>query len=84
MLLHLALIDTVHETVIRARCSVRNKDQNNHHTSRNERGSCPMDKQEAIPHKLLLSRKGTNHTNQIFSIDFNITKSTHDEKKKKS
>ena len=26
--------------------------QNNHRTSRSEGGSCPMDKQEAIPYKL--------------------------------
>ena len=32
-----------------------------------------MNKQEAIPHKLVVSRKGTCHMNQIFSIDFNIS-----------
>ena len=31
--------------------------QNNHRTSKYEGGSCPM--QEAMPHKLLFSRKGT-------------------------
>ena len=36
---------------------------------------CTMDKLEAIPHKLLFSRKWTNHTNLIFSIDFNISQS---------
>ena len=53
---------------------------NDHWTSRNEGSRCPMDKQEAIPNKLLFSRKGTNHTNKVFSIDFNITKSTQYEK----
>ena len=37
----------------------------------------PMDKEEAIGlmHKLLFSRKGANHMNLIFSIDFNTSQS---------
>ena len=57
-------------------CLLVRNNQNNQRASKNERGICPMDKQEAMPHKLLFSRKEIN----FFSIDFNITKSTHDEK----
>ena len=44
-------------------CPLVRDNQNNHQTSRSEGGSCPMDKKEAIPHKLFFLGKGTNRTN---------------------
>ena len=44
-------------------CPLVRDNQNNHQTSRNEGCSCPMNKQEATPHKLLFSRKGTYYAN---------------------
>ena len=59
-LLELLQLQPVFEIIT---CLLVRDNRNNHWTSRNEGGSCLMDKQEAIPHKLLFSRKGTNHTN---------------------
>ena len=66
-------------------CPLVLDNQNNHWTSRNEGGSCLMDKQEAKPHKLVFSRKGTTgitriRSSQQISIYHTHTQLNHDEK----